>query len=165
MASGAIITGMAELKERLRADLTAAIKQRDTTTTRVLRMALSAVGTEEVSGKQARELTDEEVQRVLSKEAKKRDESATAFEQADRAEQAQTERTEGEILRGYLPAQLGEDELAGLVSDAVSEVEADLGERPGPKQMGQVMKAANAKVAGRAEGGRVAAAVKAQLAG
>lgn len=156
---------MAELKERLRSDLTAAIKERDTTTTRVLRMALSAIGTEEVSGKQARELSDEEVQRVLSKEAKKRDESATAFEQADRADQAAAERTEGEILRGYLPAQLGDDELDGIVADAVSEVGTEIGESPGPKQMGQVMKAANAKVAGRAEGGRVAAAVKSRLAG
>lgn len=155
---------MAELKERLRSDLTAAIKERDTTTTRVLRMALSAIGTEEVSGKQARELSDEEVQRVLSKEAKKRDESATAFEQADRADQAAAERTEGEILRGYLPAQLGDDELDGIVADAISEVETEIGEVPGPKQMGQVMKAANAKVAGRAEGGRVAAAVKSRLA-
>ncbi len=156
---------MAELKERLRSDLTAAIKERDTTVTGVLRMALSAVGTEEVSGKQARELTDEEVQRVLTKEAKKRDESAAAFDSAGRAAQADAERKEGEILRGYLPAQLGDDELVQVARDAVAEVAAELGEQPGPKQMGQVMKAANAKTAGRAEGGRVAAAVKAELAG
>ncbi|RCW40248.1 hypothetical protein DFQ14_112129 [Halopolyspora algeriensis] len=156
---------MAELKEKLRADLTAAIKERDTVATGVLRMALSAVGTEEVAGKQARELTDEEVQRVLSKEAKKREESAAAFDTAGRPEQAAAERSEGEVLRRYLPAQLGEEELGELVRAAVSEVAADLGEQPGPKQMGQVMKVANAKVAGRAEGGRVAAAVKAELAG
>lgn len=156
---------MTELKDKLRADLTAAIKERDTAVTGVLRMALSAIGTEEVSGKQARELTDEEVQRVLSKEAKKRDESATAFDTADRPDQAAAERAEGEVLRRYLPAQLGEDELVELVRTAVSEVATDLGEQPGPKQMGQVMKAANAKVAGRAEGGRVAAVVKAELAG
>ncbi|MDR7301750.1 GatB/YqeY domain-containing protein [Haloactinomyces albus] len=155
---------MAELKDKLRTDLTAAIKERDPAVTGVLRMALSAIGTEEVSGKQARELTDEEVQRVLSKEAKKRDESASAFDAADRPEQAAAERTEGEILRRYLPAQLDENELIELVRAAVSEVAADLGEQPGPKQMGQVMKVANAKVAGRAEGGRVAAVVKAELA-
>lgn len=156
---------MAELKDRLRADLTAAIKERDTVVTSVLRMALAAVGTEEVSGKQARELTDEEVQRVLSKEAKKREESASAFESAGRPDQAAAERSEGEILSRYLPAQLGDDELARLVSEAVSEVAAELGEQPGPKQMGQVMKVANTKVSGRAEGGRVAASVKSHLAG
>lgn len=156
---------MAELKEKLRADLSAAMKERDTVLTGALRMALSAVGTEEVSGKQARDLDDEEVQRVLSKEAKKRDESAEAFESAGRAEQASAERAEAEVLRRYLPAQLGDEELAGMVRDAVAEVESELGEKPGMKQMGQVMKAVNAKVAGRAEGGRVAALVKAELAG
>ncbi|GAA0539827.1 GatB/YqeY domain-containing protein [Saccharopolyspora subtropica] len=156
---------MAELKEKLRADLSAAMKERDTVVTAVLRMALAAISKEEVAGKQARELTDEEVLRVLSKEAKKRDEAAEAFHGAGRADQAEAERGEAEILRRYLPKPLGEDELAQLVREAVSEVEAQLGERPGMKQMGQVMKAANAKVAGRAEGGRVAALVKAELAG
>jgi uncharacterized protein len=156
---------MAELKDKLRADLSVAMKERDTVVTGVLRMALAAVGTEEVSGKQARELSDDEVRRVLSKEVKKRDESAEAFSSAGRQEQADAERAEGDVLRRYLPAQLGDEELAQLVRDAVAEVGAELGERPGMKQMGQVMKAANAKVAGRAEGGRVAAVVKAELAG
>lgn len=156
---------MAELKDKLRADLSAAMKQRDTLVTGTLRMALAAVGTEEVSGKQARELTDEEVLRVLTKEVKKRDESAEAFAGAGRKEQAAAERAEAEVLRRYLPAQLGDDELADLVRQAVSEVAEALGEQPGPKQMGQVMKAANAKIAGRAEGGRVASVVKATLAG
>ncbi|MGW1678539.1 GatB/YqeY domain-containing protein [Saccharopolyspora sp. NPDC002376] len=155
---------MAELKDKLRADLSAAMKQRDTVVTGVLRMVLAAVGKEEVAGKQARELSDEEVQRVLSKEAKKREEAAEAFGGAGRAEQAEAELGEAEIIRGYLPKPLGDDELAQLVKDAVSEVEAELGERPGMKQMGQVMKAANAKVAGRAEGGKVAALVKTELA-
>ncbi|MBA8827394.1 hypothetical protein FHX42_004790 [Saccharopolyspora lacisalsi] len=156
---------MAELKDKLRADLTAAIKERDTAVTSVLRMALSAVGTEEVSGKQARELTDEEVRRVLSKEAKKRDESAAAFESAGRPEQAAAERAEGEVLRRYLPAQLDDGELLRLVRESVSEVADENGQQPGQKQMGQVMKVVNAKVAGRAEGGRVAAVVKSELAG
>ncbi|KAA5835942.1 GatB/YqeY domain-containing protein [Saccharopolyspora hirsuta] len=156
---------MAELKDKLRADLSAAMKERDTVVTGVLRMALAAVGKEEVAGKQARELTDEEVQRVLSKEAKKRDEAAEAFRSAGREKQAEAEVGEAEILRRYLPKPLGDDELAQLVKDAVGEVEAELGERPGMKQMGQVMKAANAKVAGRAEGGKVAALVKAELVG
>lgn len=156
---------MAELKDKLRADLSAAMKERDTTVTGVLRMALAAVGKEEVAGKQARELTDEEVQKVLSKEAKKRDEAADAFESAGRAEQAANERGEAEILRRYLPQPLGEDDLAQLVRDVVAEISAELGEKPGMKQMGQVMKAVNAKVAGRAEGSRVAALVKSELSG
>ncbi|WP_017972882.1 GatB/YqeY domain-containing protein [Actinopolyspora halophila] len=154
---------MSELKERLRSELTAAIKQRETTRTGVLRMALSAIGSEEVSGKEARELSDEEVRAVLSKEVKKRDESAAAFDSADRPDQAASERAEGEILREYLPTQLDDAELARIAREAVSEVAEELGDTPGPKQMGQVMKAANTKVEGRAEGGRVAAAVKAEL--
>ncbi|MEB3369620.1 GatB/YqeY domain-containing protein [Saccharopolyspora mangrovi] len=156
---------MAELKEKLRADLSAAMKQRDTAVTGVLRMALAAVGKEEVSGKQQRELSDEEVLKVLSKEAKKRDEAAEAFRSAGRAEQADAEASEAEVLRRYLPQQLSDDELSALVTEAIAEVEAELGERPGMKQMGQVMKAANAKAAGRAEGGKVAGIVKAQLQG
>ncbi|QUG99669.1 GatB/YqeY domain-containing protein [Saccharopolyspora erythraea] len=156
---------MAELKSKLRADLTAAMKERDNTVTGVLRMALAAVNVEEVSGKQARELTDEEVLRVLGKEAKKRDESAEAFAAAGRDDQAAAERAEGEILRRYLPKQLDDAELAQLVQDTVAELTAELGEKPGMKQMGQVMKAVNAKVAGRAEGGRVAPLVKSALAG
>lgn len=156
---------MAELKEKLRADLSAAMKQRDTAVTGVLRMALAAVGKEEVSGKQQRELSDEEVLKVLSKEAKKRDEAAEAFRSAGRAEQADSEASEAEILRRYLPQQLSDDELSALVAEAIAEVEAELGERPGMKQMGQVMKAANAKAAGRAEGGKVAGTVKSQLQG
>lgn len=154
---------MAELKDKIRADLSAAMKERDSAVTGALRMALSAIGTEEVAGKEARELSDEEVQRVLTKEAKKREESAEAFDGAERPERAQAERAEAEVLRGYLPAQLEDEELAELVRGTIAEVEQELGERPGMKQMGQVMKAANAKVAGRAEGGRVAEVVKAQL--
>ncbi|MGJ7909253.1 GatB/YqeY domain-containing protein [Actinopolyspora sp. H202] len=156
---------MSELKERLRADMTAAMKERESTRTGVLRMALSAIGAEEVSGERARELSDEEVRGVLSKEVKKREESASAFDSAGRAEQATAERAEGDILREYLPAQLDDEELTRVAKEAVSEVASELGETPGPKQMGQVMKVANAKVAGRAEGGRVAAAVKAELNG
>jgi uncharacterized protein YqeY len=156
---------MAELKNKLRSDLSAAIKRRDSVSTGALRMALAAVGTEEVSGKQARELTDDEVRRVLAKEAKKRDESADAFTSAGRGDRADAERAEAVVLRGYLPAQLGDEELADLVRTAVSEVGTELGQRPGMKQMGQVMKVVNAKVAGRAEGARIASVVKAELAG
>ncbi|MFC7342325.1 GatB/YqeY domain-containing protein [Saccharopolyspora griseoalba] len=156
---------MAEIKDKLRADLSAAMKERDTATTGVLRMALAAVGKEEVAGKQARELSDEEVLKVLSKEVKKRDESAEAFRGAGREEQAAAEEAEAEVLRRYLPQPLTDDELSRLVAEAIAEVEAELGEKPGMKQMGQVMKLANAKAAGRAEGGQVAGLVKAKLQG
>lgn len=156
---------MAELKARLQADLAAAIKNRESTRMAALRMALTAVTTEEVAGDTARELTDAEVERVLTREVKKRKEAAEAFAGAGRAEQAQAERDEAKVLSGYLPEQLGDDELATLVAQAVAEVTEQLGEAPGQRQMGQVMKAANAKIAGRAEGGRVAAAVRAKLQG
>jgi uncharacterized protein len=154
---------MAELKARLQADLAAAIKKRETVRMASLRMALAAVTTEEVAGDTARELSDAEVQRVLTREVKKRKEAAEAFAGAGRAEQAQAEQDEAAVLTDYLPAQLGDDELEKLVAEAVAEVTEQLGAPPGPRQMGQVMKAANAKVAGRAEGGRVAGMVRARL--
>ncbi|GAB3459966.1 GatB/YqeY domain-containing protein [Actinophytocola sediminis] len=154
---------MAELKARLQADLAAAIKNRDSVRMASLRMALAAVTVEEVAGDTARELSDAEVQRVLTREVKKRKEAAEAFAGAGRAEQAQAEQDEAAVLVDYLPAQLGDDELTSLVAEAVAEVTGQLGAAPGQRQMGQVMKAANAKVAGRAEGGRVAAAVRARL--
>jgi uncharacterized protein YqeY len=156
---------MAELKTRLQSDLTAAIKNRETVTAGALRMTLAAVTTEEVSGKSARELTDDEVLKVITREVKKRKEAADAFAGAGRTEQAELERAESAVLQNYLPAQLDDAELASLVDTAVAEVAEQLGEQPSQRQMGQVMKAVNAKVAGRAEGGRVAAAVKAKLAG
>lgn len=154
---------MADLKARLRADLAAAIKSRETTRMAALRMALTSITTEEVSGDEARELSDAEVEKVLTREVKKRREAAEAFAGAGRVEQAQAERDESAVLSDYLPKQLSDDELSALVTAAVAEVTEQLGEAPGQRQMGQVMKAANAKVAGRAEGGRVAAAVKARL--
>jgi uncharacterized protein YqeY len=155
---------MADLKARLQTDLATAIKSRETTRMAALRMALTAITNEEVAGDAARELSDAEVQKVLTREVKKRREAAEAFAGAGRAEQAQAERDEGAVLADYLPKQLDDDELATLVAEAVAEVTEQLGEAPGQRQMGQVMKAANVKVAGRAEGGRVAAAVKSRLA-
>lgn len=155
---------MAQLKDTLRTDLSAAMKARDATVVATLRMALSAVSNEEVAGSSAHELSDEEVRAVLAREAKKRREAAAAFAGAGREELAAQERAEGDVLAAYLPAQLDDAELAGLVDDAVAEVTATLGERPGQRQLGQVMKAATARTAGRAEGARVAAAVRAALA-
>jgi uncharacterized protein YqeY len=148
------------LKDRLQADLTAAMKARDEVTTATLRMALTAVGTEEVAGKAARELSDDDVLKVLAREAKKRREAATAFEGGGRPDRAERELAEERVLSGYLPAQLSDDDLAALVRDAVAETGAG-----GPQGMGAVMKVVGPRVAGRAEGGRVAAAVRAALAG
>ncbi|MEZ0106248.1 uncharacterized protein YqeY [Catenulispora sp. EB89] len=150
---------MTALKQTLRTDLTAAMKSRDELVTATLRMALTAVGNEEVAGKAARELSDAEVVQVLTREAKKRREAAEAFENGGRPEQAAREQAEGEVLARYLPKQLSDEELTALVAEAIAETGAE-----GPKGMGLVMKALNPKIAGRAEGGRVAAAVKSALA-
>ncbi|HEY8372719.1 MAG TPA: GatB/YqeY domain-containing protein [Pseudonocardiaceae bacterium] len=154
---------MAELKARLQADLSAAIKEKDSVAMSTLRMALAAITNEEVSGSSARELTDTEVQQVLRREVRKRREAAEAFAAAGREELAAKERAEGEVLERYLPRQLSDTELAELAQQAVDEVAAQIGQAPTQRQMGQVMKVATAKVAGRAEGGRVAAAVKSLL--
>jgi len=147
-----------ELKDRLRTDLTTAMKARDELRTATLRMVLSAVTAEEVAGKAARELTDDDVQAVLRREAKKRREAAEAFAGAGRAEQAERERAEEGVLATYLPAQLEDADLAALVADVVTRTGA-----AGMKDMGRVMGAVQADVAGRAEGGRVAAEVRRQL--
>ena len=149
----------ASLKTRLHDDLTTAIKSRDELRTATLRMALAAITTEEVAGKQARELSDDEVLRVLAREAKKRREAAEAFEAGNRPELAERERAEGTVIDDYLPKQLDDEELRALVASALEEAGVS-----GPQAMGAVMKVATAKVAGRAEGGRVAAEVRRQLA-
>lgn len=149
---------MAELKDRLRADLNDAMRARDQVRMRTLRMALTSITNEEVAGASARELSDEEVVKVLTREARKRREAAEAFAAAGRGEQAAAERAEGDVLAGYLPAQLSDDELAALVSQAIAETGAS-----GMQGMGQVMKILTSRVAGRADGARVAAAVRARL--
>jgi uncharacterized protein len=149
---------MGTLKDRLETDLRTAMKARDELLTGTLRMALTAVRNAEVAGERARELDDDEVRTVLTKEAKKRRDAATAFADAGRAERADRERAEEEVLVGYLPAQLSDEELAGIVAGALAGVDGS-----GKSAMGQAMKAAQAAVAGRAEGGRVAAEVRRQL--
>jgi uncharacterized protein YqeY len=148
------------LKDRLRADLTAAMKDRDEVRTRTLRMALTSVSNEEVAGKAARELSDDEVLKILAREAKRRREAAAAFQDAGRDEQAAAERAEDAVLADYLPAQLSDAEVTDLVAAAITETGAS-----GMSAMGQVMKAVTPRVAGRAEGSRVAAEVRRQLAG
>jgi uncharacterized protein YqeY len=148
------------LKATVQHDLHDAMRARDKVRSAALRMALTSITNEEVSGKEARTLSDDEVLKVLAKEAKKRKEAATAFRDAGHPERAEAEEAELVVLEGYLPAQLGDDELQALVAQAIAETGAT-----GMQQMGQVMKAAQGLVAGRAEGGRVAAAVKAGLSG
>ena len=148
------------LKARLHADLNTAMKARDELTLATLRMALTAVTTEEVAGKAARELSDDEVLTVLTREGKKRREAAEAYDQAQRPELAARERAEGEVLERYLPAQLGDDEIAELVRAAIAETGAS-----GPRDMGAVMKIVQPQVAGRADGKRVSTEVRNQLAG
>lgn len=150
---------MSTLKQTLQHDLTESMRAHDTVRTATLRMALTAVTTAEVAGT-AHELTDDEVLKVLVKEAKKRGDAIEAYTAAKRPELAAAEQAEREVLEGYLPQQLTDAEVDALVADAVAETGAT-----GMAQMGQVMKAAQAKAAGRAEGGRIAAAVKKHLAG
>jgi uncharacterized protein YqeY len=151
---------MTMLKEKLRTDLSVAMKARDEVRTRTLRMVLTALTNEEVSGKQARVLSDDEVVKVLQREAKKRREAAEAFSDAGRTEQAEAERAEGVVLDEYLPKQLDDEELTRIVAEAIAETGAE-----GPRAMGQVMKVVTPKVAGRADGRRVSGEVKRQLAG
>jgi uncharacterized protein len=151
---------MAGLKDRLRADLTASMKARDEVRTRTLRMVLTAVSNEEVAGDAARDLSDDEVLRILAREARRRREAADAFEAAGRTDQAAAERAEDQVLAGYLPAQLSDAELAAIVAEVIDQTGAS-----GMAAMGQVMKAVTPRVAGRAEGGRVAAEVRRALAG
>jgi uncharacterized protein YqeY len=151
---------MSDLKDRLRADLTSAMKQRDQVRSSTLRMVLTAVTNAEVAGKQATELSDEDVLGVLTSEAKKRREAATAFDDGGRAEMAEKERAELAVISEYLPEQLDEAAVTELVTQTI----ADLGVAgEGMKAMGRVMGALQPKVKGRADGGAVAAEVRRQL--
>ena len=149
---------MSTLKSRLQSDLTAAIRSRDEVVSSTLRLTLTAITTEEVAGKTARELSDDEVLKVIVREAKKRREAAEAFAAGGRAESAERERAEGVVLAAYLPAQLSDDELKAIVADAIAATGAS-----GPQAMGQVMKVVRPKVGDRAEGGRIAAEIKSRL--
>ena len=148
------------LKEKLQSDLTAAMRARDELRSGTIRMVLTAIKNEEVSGKEARELSDSEVITVLSREAKKRREAAEAYEQAGAKDRASNEKAEGLIIAEYLPAQLSEVEIKDLIAAAIAETGA-----AGPQQMGLVMKSIQPKIAGRADGGLVSSLVKAALLG
>jgi uncharacterized protein len=153
----------ADLKSRLQSDLTEAIRGRDEVRAATLRMALTAVRSEEVAGTSARTLSDDDVLTVLGREAKKRREAVTAYTGAGRPELAQRENDELAVLESYLPAQLSDEELRSIVADAVADVIAS--GAAGPAAMGRVMKTVQPRTKGRADGGRVAAEVRRQLAG
>lgn len=152
---------MTTMKERLKLDLTEAIRSREEIAASTIRMALAAITVEEVSGKVARMLTDDEVVTILGREGKKRRESAMAYDDAGRPELAERERAELVVLQGYLPAELSDDEIAAIVSAAVELARADGAE--GPRAMGAVMKLVSPQVAGKSDGSKVAALVKAAL--
>lgn len=151
---------MSALKDQLHADLTTSMKARDALRTSTLRMVLTAITNAEVSGKEVRELSDDDVLTVLGAEAKKRREAAQAFADGDRPELAEKETAEAAILAEYLPAQLGADEIAAIVTAAVESAGA-AGE--GMKAMGKVMGIVSPQVKGKADGGAVATEVKRQL--
>ena len=155
---------MGALKTQLRADLTAAMRARETVRVATLRLTLSAIQNAEVGGDAARELDDAEEQAVLTREVRKRREAADTYAGAGRPELADAERAEAAIVEEYLPQQLDDASLGQIVAAAVQQVADATGARPGKAQMGQVMKAATAAAAGRAEGGRIAAAVRSALA-
>jgi len=148
------------LKETLQSNLTEAIRSRDEIKSGTIRMVLTAITNEEVSGKEARVLSDAEIITVLSREAKKRREAAEAFSDAGRADRAEQEKKEGEIIATYLPAQLSDDEVKKIIADAIAQTGAS-----GPQGMGQVMKLVTPQTAGKADGGLVSDLVKAALTG
>jgi uncharacterized protein YqeY len=146
------------LKEKLQSDLTEAIRSRNELVSGTIRMVLTAITNEEVAGKEAKTLSEDEVIAVLSREAKKRREAAEAFADAGRADKAETEKAEGEVITAYLPAQLSDTELDALIADAIAKSGA-----AGPQDMGKVMGLLKPQIAGKADGGKVSAAVKTAL--
>ncbi|GAA1942895.1 GatB/YqeY domain-containing protein [Nocardioides hwasunensis] len=154
------MAGMSALKDRLRADLTTAIKARDELRSSTLRMVLTAITNAEVAGKEARELSDDDILGVLSSEAKRRREAATAFADGGRAEMAAKEAAEGEVIADYLPTPLTEAEISELVTAAIAQTGAA---DEGMRAMGKVMGVVTPQVKGRADGGAVAAEVRRQL--
>jgi len=146
------------IKESLRSDLTEAIRGRDEITSSTIRMVLTAITNEEVSGKEARVLSDDEIITVLSREAKKRREASEAFENAGRADKAALEKAEGEVIARYLPAQLSVDDIKKIIANAIASTGA-----AGPADMGKVMGAVKPLIAGKAEGSIVSTLVKEAL--
>ncbi|MDQ4110324.1 MAG: GatB/YqeY domain-containing protein [Actinomycetota bacterium] len=152
---------MSTLKDQLRTDLTSAMKARDKERAGTLRMVMASITEAEVAGKEAKELTDDEIITILTREAKKRREAATAFADGGRAEQAEKETAEAAVITEYLPAQLSAEEISDLVSKAIAQTGAA---DEGMRAMGKIMGILTPQTKGRADGGAVAAEVRKQLA-
>lgn len=150
---------MAATKDRLKADLAAALRAKDETAKTNIRMLMGAIGVEEVAGDTARELNDAEELAVITREMRKRKDSAETYAEAGRQDLADKEAAEAEFIATYLPTPLSPDELAQMVDDEI----AALGEAPTMKHMGSLVKAVGAKAEGRAEGKEIAALVRARL--
>lgn len=153
---------MSELKQTIRADLKTAMKAKEKQRTSAIRALLAAIQAEETNGTR-HELEDADILKVIAREIKKRRESAEVYEDNGRPELAEAELADVPFFEAYQPRQLDESELKALVKESIAEVEAENGEAPTMKQMGAVMKAANAKAAGQADGKRLSAEVKSQL--
>ena len=153
-------TEITSLKERLRADLTSSIKDRDKVRSGTIRMVLAAISEAEVAGREARELTDQQVLDVVIREAKKRRESEEAYAAAGRTELAEREQAASAVLAGYLPQQLSPDEISGIVAEAIARTGAA---ELGPKGIGKVMGVVTPQTRGKADGAAVAAEVRRQL--
>ena len=153
---------MSELKQTIRADLKTAMKAKEKQRTSAIRALLAAIQAEETNGSR-HELEDADILKVIAREIKKRRESAEVYEENGRPELAEAELADVPFFEAYQPRQLDESELKALVKDSIAEVEAENGEAPTMKQMGVVMKVANAKAAGQADGKRLSAEVKSQL--
>ena len=153
---------MSELKQTIRADLKTAMKAKEKQRTSAIRALLAAIQAEETNGSR-HELEDADILKVIAREIKKRRESAEVFEDNGRPELAEAELADVPFFEAYQPRQLDESELKALGKESIAEVEAENGEAPTMKQMGAVMKVANAKAAGQADGKRLSAEVKSQL--
>jgi uncharacterized protein len=148
------------LKERLRSDLTEAIKDRDKVRSGTIRMVLTAITEAEVAGSEAIELSDQQVLDVVIREAKKRREAEAAYANAGRSELAEKERAESDVLADYLPQQLTQDEIAAIIAGAIAATGAA---ELGMKGMGKVMAQVTLHTKGKADGSMVAAEVRRQL--
>jgi uncharacterized protein YqeY len=157
---------MAAIGEKLGKDIVTAMKAREQETLTTLRMVKAALKSKEIDKREA--LTDAEEQSILTTMLKQRRESIEQFTKGNRPELAAKELVEIGLIEGYMPKAASEDDLRAMVAAAIEQVTAEHGgSKPGPKEMGLVMKAAQAKIAAsgvRADGKVVSEMVKAELA-
>jgi uncharacterized protein len=153
---------MSTLTERIQTDLTTAMKAREQLDVSTLRMVLAAIRNAAVAGDEAVTLSEDQVMAVIRSEAKKRAESAEIYAQNGRPESAAKEQAELAVIERYLPAAMSDEQLNAIVAEEAAAAAA--AGASGPKAMGGVIKAVRDRVGDAADGGRIAAAVKAALA-